>query len=926
MDEPGLRFAILGPLRVSRRGTPVRLGPVQQRVVLAVLLLRANRPVARQSLIDAVWGEEPPAYAVNLVQRHASGLRRALGVRLTWTDAGYTLTVPPGCLDLAEFEAALGRARAARDGDDPATAAGAFRAAAALWRGPVCAGLSSPWLDAERDRLAEVRLDADEDRLDAEISAGEHAGSILELRRLAARHPLRERLTTLLMLALSRSGRQADALAVFTAARTRLRDELGVDPGEPMRLMHRRILTGAGAGDTTPAGAGPVAAQLPRPVREFVGRSGELGCLDSLLDDDRGCLAAISGTAGVGKTTLAVTWAHRVRHRFPDGQLYVNLHGFDPTGRATEPAKAIRGFLDALAVPPDRIPTDPEALSALYRSLLADRRMLVLLDNARDAAQVRPLLPGSPGCLVVVTSRDRLLGLVAGDGAYPVPLDLLPESTARQLLGRRLGDGSLRAEPSAIDEIIAGCAGLPLALTVVAARAAMSPALPLSAVAGELREARGNLDVFDGGDPATDVRAVFACSYEALSSGAACLFRLLSVHAGPDVSSRAAASLAAESPAAARAGLAELTRANLVTERAPGRFTMHDLLRAYARELTGRLDSPRFRQDALVRVLDHYLHSADRAGTLLLPHRDDPVTLPPPSPGVRPEQPDGHEAAGRWFTVEEPVLLAAVRQASREGHDRHTWQLAWALAHPLFRRGHWQDAAAIGQAALDAARRLGDPRGLAVSHGGVAYACIRLERYHDAYLHLHEVFELYRGLDDPIGMAHAHRSTAWALDRQDRFREALTHVHRALHLFRQAGHSTGEARCLNAIGWFHYRLADPEKALDHCRRALDLQEKIGDRFDMGDTLDSLGRILHRLGRLGEAADCFRQAIDLYRELGDSYNTADTSVSLGDSRHAAGDLDGAREKWRTALAIFERLGHPDADGVRARMRESNHPID
>ena len=346
--------------------------------------------------------------------------------------------------------------------------------------------------------------------------------------------------------------------------------------------------------------------------------------------DDPGAaivITVITGTAGVGKTALAVHWAHRISDRYPDGQLYVNLRGFDPTGTAVAPAEAIRGFLDAFGVTPPQIPLSLQAQAALYRSLLAGRRVLILLDNAAEDDQIRPLLPGSPGCLVIVTSRNELRGLIVTEGAHPVDLDLLSTAEARQLLSRRAGESRVLAELPAADDIIALCARLPLALMLVAARAAAHPGFRLAALAAELREAGGSLDAFSGQDQATNVRAVFAWSYLRLSTPARRLFRLLGLHYGPDISTPAVASLAGMAREQIRPALAELARAHLVTERVPGRFAFHDLLRAYATELAGAHDSDDYRRAARRRMLDHYLHSAYRADELLSQFRDRPFTL-----------------------------------------------------------------------------------------------------------------------------------------------------------------------------------------------------------------------------------------------------------------------------------------------------------
>jgi len=489
-DAPALRFGVLGPLRVWRHGTVVDLGPVQQRVVLAVLALQAGRPVGRQQMIDAVWGEAQPRNAVNLVQRHVSGLRRALepdrpgrtpSDLLTWTDAGYLLTLPPGALDLDLFVRGLAHARTAQAAGQLQEAAAALHSALELWRGPVCDGLSSPFLDGQADRLAESRVSALEDRIELDLMIGGHGDLIAELRDLIAEHPLRERLRGLLMLALYRAGRQADALTAFRDARRQLHDDLGVEPSAPLQHLHQQILTAdpalAPAGQAqagTDAGARTsrrrvVPAQLPHHIPDFTGRDAELDRLDALLDQDGTgarnavVITLITGTAGVGKSALALYWAHRVRDLFPDGQLYVNLRGFGPAGSAMEPAEAIHGFLEAFAVPSERMPLDLDDRAALYRSMLADLRVLVVLDNVRDVDQVRSLLPGSPGCVVLVTSRNRLTSLVAADAARPVELDLLPDAEAQRLLSSRLGPDRVAEEPASVDEIIKAC-GAPAGL------------------------------------------------------------------------------------------------------------------------------------------------------------------------------------------------------------------------------------------------------------------------------------------------------------------------------------------------------------------------------------------------------------------------------------------------------------------------------
>ena len=946
-DVPALRVGVLGPLRVWRGETVVDLGPVQQRVVLAVLALQAGRPVGRQQMINAVWGGDQPRNAVNLVQRHVSGLRRVLEPErpghspsglLVWTEVGYQLTLPKGALDLDVFEGELGRARAARAAGQLREAAYALHSALGLWRGPVCDGLSSPFLDAQADRLDESRISVLEERIELDLAIGVHADLIAELRDLVAEHPLRERLYGLLMLALYRAGRQADALAAFRDARRQLREELGVEPAAPLQRLHQQILAAdpelvAATATEVTADVGamtgtrrPLPAQLPHQIPDFTGRHAELDQLDSLVAADRESIGtgvvitSISGTAGVGKTALAVHWAHRISEEFPDGQLYVNLRGFDPTGSAMKPAEAIRGFLDAFGVTPQQLPTSLEAQAALYRSLLAGRRVLILLDNAADEDQVRPLLPGSPGCLVIVTSRNELPGLIVTEGAQPVLVDLMSIPEARQLLSRRIGENRVAAEAQAVDNIIALCARLPLALMLVAARAATHPGFRLSALAAELSEAGGSLDAFDSEDQATNVRAVFSWSYQRLSVSGQRLFRLLGLHFGPDISTPAVVSLAGMPKEQVRHALAELTRAHLVAERIPGRFAFHDLLRAYATEVAHTHDADDYRYAARYRVLDHYLHSAYRADEMLNRHRDRPFALADASPGVTPESPADQKQALAWFESEHAVLLETLRHAT--GFDTHIWQLAWTLA-PFFEyQGHWRDWRDSQSIALDASRRLSDKLAQALSHRLLGSAFIQLRSYDHARTHLRHALDLFRDLADNTGQADAHRNLAWMLERQGLYGEALPRAEQALALFRAAGNRTGQARALNAVGWLHAQLGDYAQALVCCQQALDLQHEINDRFGLAETYDSLGYAHRHLGHQKEAITCCQQAVNLYRELGYRYQEADTLVSLGDAYQAFGDSESARTAWRRALAILEQLDHPRADRVRARIQEDS----
>ncbi|MFJ2082725.1 ATP-binding protein [Micromonospora chokoriensis] len=664
-----------------------------------------------------------------------------------------------------------------------------------------------------------------------------------------------------------------------------------------------------------------VPRQLPADVASLAGRDDEVAVLDKLVAaPTTRVVAAISGTAGVGKTALAVHWAHRVADRFHDGQLYVNLRGFDPLGQAVSAAKALRGFLDALGVPTTRVPDDLDAQAALYRSALAGKRILVVLDNARDAEQVRPLLPGTPTTVVLVTSRNQLTSLVSLDSAHPLPLGLLSRDAARHLLTNRLGVERVAAEPEAAEAIITACARLPLALSIAAARAQQS-GFPLATLAAELGTAGQRFGVLDAGDAVGEVRAVFSWSYTALTPPAAGLFRLLGLHPGPDITVAAAASLAGRPADEARRLLTELTRANLLAEFRPGRFTAHDLLRAYAAELSDGTDSASDRRAATRRLLDHYTHTTHAADALLRPH-SDPVDhlMTPAAAGVQPERPTSHAEAMEWLTSEHPVLVAALRLAASAGLDAHTWRLGRALDTFLDRQGHWHDRVETCQAALLAAERLGDPIAQAVAHRFLAGAHTVIDRYADAMGHLERALDLYVTSGDTEGQARTHQNLASLWDRQGEHRKALGHSQRTLVLARSAGHRRAQADALNAVGWCHAQLGEHLAALSYCEQALDLLQQLDDRAGEAATWDSLGFAHHNLGQYGRAVECYERTLELARDLGDLWGEADTLSRLGDTRHALGDPTSARADWRRALDIFTALNHPDATIVRAKLRE------
>jgi tetratricopeptide (TPR) repeat protein len=671
------------------------------------------------------------------------------------------------------------------------------------------------------------------------------------------------------------------------------------------------------------SGIREVPRQLPATVADFIGRVAELQALTRMLDQagtstpGTVVISAIGGTAGVGKSALALHWAHQVATRFPDGQLYVNLHGFDPSGNPTAPTEATRGFLEALGVPPERIPASPEAQAGLYRSLLADKRVLILLDNARDEQQVRPLLPASPGILVLVTSRSQLAGLGAAGGAPLISLDVLSHTEAVQLLAARLGPVRAAGQPAAVGRIAALCACLPLALAVAAARAAARPTFPLAALAAELADSARRLDTLDAGDPGSSVRPVFSWSVRQLTSEAARMFRLLGIHPGPDICVPAAASLAGRSEPRAHRLLRELADAHLIAEHVPGRYVFHDLLRAYAAEQACDTDSDTDRREATGRVLDHYLHTAARAARVLDPAKE-PVALASLRPGAAAGQPTDLQQALAWFEAEHQVLLAALTLAAGSGFDTHTWQLAWAMKNFLQARGYRQELAAAQRAALAAATRLEDAAAQAVCNRLLGLACIDLGDHDGARAHLASSLALYQRLSNQLGQGKVHQNLGFAAEREGRSTDALAHAEQALRLYRAIGDEANEAAALNGVGWCHGLLGDYQQAQAFCRQALVLSAKTGHRWVEAAAWDSLGVAEHHLGNLAEAAACYQRALSLYPECGERVFEVETLTRLGDTRHAADDLVRAREVWQQALAICEDLQHPYADKVRAKL--------
>ncbi|GHJ38073.1 tetratricopeptide repeat protein [Streptomyces sp. TS71-3] len=679
---------------------------------------------------------------------------------------------------------------------------------------------------------------------------------------------------------------------------------LDLGPAELDELL--AAATGVGAPQAPQAL--PVPRQLPAPPVPFVGREDELHRLDAVLGPGAGAagtvvVSAIAGAGGVGKSWLVSHWAHRNVDRFPDGQLFVDLRGFSPDSDPMDPAVAVRGFLDALGIEPDRIPVAAHAQAALFRSLVAGKRMLLVLDNAADSAQITPLLPGGDTCTVAVTSRNRLSGLITGHGAHHLPVDILTDTEARALLAARLGTGRIEAEPAAVAELVRLCGGFPLALSITAGRAHVHPHLSLADLAGELRE--GAMDVLDDADPVASLPAVLSLSHHALGEEEAEVFGLLAIAPGPDISLAAAASLTGRGRSRTRSVLRSLEQASLIAQDDAGRYRMHDLIRRYATTAQDLSDGTR--QAALRRVLDFYTHTAYAADRLLESHRE-PIELGPPAPACHPQALSGIPAAMDWFEAEHQNLLAAQHAAAAHASHRTVWQLAWALNNYHYRRGHRHDQLAVWQSAVDSARRLPDPGAQIITYRLLGRAHVVLGHHQEAIEALNEALALSERQDDRALQAQAHYTLA-SIDPDGR--QAVEHARRALELYRGLDQPIAEANALNAVGWLAALLGeDNDMAREYCQAALVLYKHHQDMDGQAQTLDSLGYIDHHTGRHHDAVRHYREALSLYRDLDNAYEIAETLDRLGHSHAALGDHGQAATVWREARDLFRQQGRDE----------------
>jgi DNA-binding SARP family transcriptional activator/tetratricopeptide (TPR) repeat protein len=932
-----MEFRLLGPVEVDVAGRALDVGHARQRAVLAVLLLDLGHIVPADRLIDRIWDQEPPASARNVLSGHLARLKSALAsvpdaaVSLRRRGGGYQLRAEPERVDLHRFRGLVAAARAAGDDDKSAQL---LRQALDLWRGQALADLRSPWLDAMRSSLEAERTATARDLADIRLRLGEHHTLAAELASEAAAAPADERLIGQLMLALYRCGQKADALRWFEQARRRLAVELGADPAPQLQALHQQILrgdpalavpdSGPASTGTEPAGdvqsAPPVPRQLPADVAAFTGRAEELAELAALLDPGHRqgsavVISAIAGTPGVGKTGLALHWAHQVMQRFPDGQLYVNLRGYDP-GPPVTPADALAGFLRALGVPGRNLPAETGELAACYRSLLAERRMLVVLDNARDAGQVRPLLPGTGACLAIVTSRDTLAGLVARDGARRIELDLLPLPDAVQLLRELIG-ARVDADPLAAEELAERCSRLPLALRLAAELAASRPDVPLARLAAELGDQHRKLDLLGAlGDQATAVRAVFSWSYQQLDTGAARAFRLLGLHPGADLDLAAAAALTGMPPAHAPVHAEALARAYLIQPSGTGRYGMHDLLRAYAREQALAHDGGDSCRAALTRLFDYYRSGAAAAMDLLYPAEGHLRPRVPVS-GAVPALSDA-EAARAWLDRELANQVAVTAHCAEHGWPRHAIDLAATLFRYLVGSGsHLPEALLIYTDALRAAEQSGDVSGQAAALNGLGAVVLMKGHFRAAADYYRGALRSYRACGDRVGEARILHNLASTEFNLHNHMSAAGYCQQAITAYDAAGDNLGRARALADLAEAETELGSYDQASEHLQLAVPVLRQANDQVREAQALERIGLLSLRRARFAEAAGSFEECLTAYRRLGHPTGVAAQMCNLGEVWLRQDEYERAISYFRQALPLFRETGYQHGEIIALR---------
>lgn len=918
----GLRVSVLGPVTVTVGGEPVPIGSPGARALLLLLVLHANQVVSIERIIDGLWGDDPPATARTIVHGYVSRLRRVLeqaggaAARLVTSAPGYELRIADDRVDLHRVRGLLAAAR-----DQPsARRAELLRAAEALWRGPVPV---NPPTEAVAVELSELRLVVAEERIEAYLDIGRHAELVGELRNLIREHPYDEVLVGQLIRALYRSGQRADALETYRSFRRRVADELGIDPGPQLRELHELLLRddpALRAGPAVPPSerAAVVPAQLPPAATGFTGRAGELEWLHRILDDrdaDAVTVAVVTGPAGVGKSALAVTWGHRVVPRFPDGVLFASLRGFDPASPPVAASDVLTRFLIALGVRPTELPEEVEEQAALYRSLLAVRRVLVVLDDARDSEHVRPLLPGGAGSLVVVTSRRRLDGLVARSGARLLPLGTLSPEGAAHVIAVAARDANVPVTAEQAAELARLCDHLPLALRVVAARLAVQAERTPEGLVTELSDERTRLAALDLEDADTSVRAALDVSYRGLHPAIGSAFRMLGLAPGPTLDPYVVAALCGTDVPSARRRLRALTEANLIGEANGQRFVMHDLVRLHARGLAATELSASDATDALGRLLGYYLTAADVARRLLHPPRDDVEVAGTPRVAVPPL--DTPEDARDWFDREWPNLTELLAVTVAEGRHRAAWQLVQLVSHYLTTATTYAEWVHWARTGLASARADGDAEGEVLMLIAVATAHNRYGRVEDSLGDARRALALATELGDPRHIYAALGNVASSLYWQGRHADALACDQEFHALAVRTGDEMAQAHALNNMSQSERELGLTEEATEHVRSAVDLFRRVGDAGHHRLALNNLVELCLDLGRLDEAESLARQALALSEGPRPDLQQAFTRELYGRILLARAD-PAAEDELRAALALAERVDAPRAAEIRALL--------